>query len=153
GLLLRSWRACTPALRREVTEALLRQPDRIRELLNAIEARHVRPGDLDALRTRQLVNHPAPDIRDRARTLLRDNLPADRKKVLEAYRPALTMKGDPRRGKEVFRQNCATCHRVAGIGVDVGPDISDTRTKTLDALLVDILNPNQAIDNNYVNYV
>src|SRR5207249_10391341 len=45
------------------------------------------------------------------------------------------------------------CHRVAGIGVDVGPDIADTRTKTAEALLVDILNPNQAIDNNYVNYV
>jgi putative heme-binding domain-containing protein len=42
---------------------------------------------------------------------------------------------------------------VAGIGTDVGPDISDTRTKTPSGLLVDILNPNQAIDNNYVNYL
>ena len=39
------------------------------------------------------------------------------------------------------------------IGVDVGPDIADTRTKTPDALLVDILNPNQAIDSNYINYL
>ncbi|HYT94793.1 MAG TPA: PVC-type heme-binding CxxCH protein [Gemmataceae bacterium] len=153
GELLKSWRAYTPALRREVTEALLRQPDRIRTLLKEVEAGRVRPGDIDALRTRQLVNHSNTEIRERSRTLLRDNLPADRKKVLADYRPALTLKGDPQRGREVFRKNCATCHKVADIGVDVGPDIADTRTKTLDALLVDILNPNQAIDSNYVNYL
>jgi putative heme-binding domain-containing protein len=153
GVLLKSWRAYTPALRREVTEALLRQPDRIRALLKEVEAGRVRPGDLDALRTRHLVNHANAEIRERSRTLLRDNLPADRKQVLDAYNEALTLKGDPARGREVFRKNCATCHKVAGIGVDVGPDIADTRTKTPGALLVDILNPNAAIDNNYVNYV
>ncbi len=52
----------------------------------------------------------------------------------------------------MFRQNCATCHRVADVGTTVGPDISDTRTKTPEVLLQDILNPNAAIDANYVNY-
>ena len=42
---------------------------------------------------------------------------------------------------------------MAGLGEDVGPDIADTRTKTLEALLFDILVPNAAIDANYVNYV
>ncbi|MCI0457260.1 MAG: c-type cytochrome [Gemmataceae bacterium] len=153
SLLLKNWRGYTPALRREVTEALLRQPERIRELLKAVEARRVQPGDLDALRTRQLVNHRLADIRERASALLKNNLPADRQKVLDSYRAALTLKSAPQRGKEVFKKHCATCHRVADVGVDVGPDISDTRTKTLEALLVDILNPNAAIDNNYVNYL
>jgi putative heme-binding domain-containing protein len=53
----------------------------------------------------------------------------------------------------VFKHNCATCHKVAGVGIDVGPDIADTRTKTLAALLNDILVPNAAIDNNYINYL
>jgi putative membrane-bound dehydrogenase-like protein len=153
GLLLKSWRAYTPALRREVTEALLRQPDRTRALLKAVEARQVKPGDLDAVRVRQLLNHKNAEIREQARALLASALPADRKKVLEEYRAALKLKGDPQRGKVVFEKNCATCHRVAGIGTDVGPDISDTRTKTPDALLTDILNPNQAIDSNYVSYL
>ena len=72
---------------------------------------------------------------------------------MKKYRAALDLNGDPARGKEIFRKNCATCHRVGGIGVDVGPDIADTRTKTLDALLVDIILPNAAIDNNYVQYI
>src|SRR5207248_1021408 len=80
-------------------------------------------------------------------------MPAERQQVLARYRAALKRKGDAGKGREVFKKTCATCHRVAGVGVDVGPDISDTRTKTAGALLADILNPNQAIDNNYVNYL
>jgi putative heme-binding domain-containing protein len=136
-----------------VTEALLRDPQRIRILLKAVAAGRVRPGDLDVQRTRQLLNSRVPEIRKQAQALLRGNLPADRRKVLETYRAALKLKGDPQRGREVFRKNCATCHRVGGVGVDVGPDIADTRTRTPEALLVDILNPNAAIDSNYVNYV
>jgi putative membrane-bound dehydrogenase-like protein len=153
GLLMKGWRGYTPAVRREVTEALLRQPDRILFFLGEVEAGRIKPGDLDAVRTRQLVNHNRTEIRDRARKLLQENLPADRKQVLERYQAALTRNADPKRGQAVFQKNCATCHRVAGVGVDVGPDIADTRTKTPDALLVDILNPNQAIDNNYTNYL
>jgi putative heme-binding domain-containing protein len=59
---------------------------------------------------------------------------------------------DPLAGKALFGKHCAMCHRVAGVGVDVAPDISDSRVKTPEQFLVDILNPNQAIDNNYVSY-
>ncbi|MCI0376041.1 MAG: c-type cytochrome [Gemmataceae bacterium] len=152
-LLLKSWRSYSPAVRREVTEALFRNLLRINALLDEIEAKRVRPGDLDALRTRQLVGHGNATIRERAQKLLKDNLPADRKAVLAQYEIALAVPGEAKRGLEVFKKNCATCHRVAGVGLDVGPDIADTRTKTLDALLTDILNPNAVIDNNYVNYL
>jgi putative membrane-bound dehydrogenase-like protein len=152
-LLLKSWKGYTPALRREVSEALLRQPERIKVLLKAIAAGTVKAGDLDAQRSKQLLNHKDPGIRDLAKKLLQDNLPAERKEVLAKYQATLKLPGDAARGKLIFHKNCATCHRVAGIGVDVGPDISDTRTKTPEGLLVDILNPNAAIDNNYVNYL
>jgi putative membrane-bound dehydrogenase-like protein len=153
AILMKSWTAYPPALRREAAEAMLRQPDRALFLLGEIEARRVRPGDLDAQRQRQLVNSAKPEIREKAKKLLQDSLPAERKKVLEQYQAALKLKGDPKKGLEVFRKNCATCHRLAGVGVTVGPDIADTeRTKTYEQLLLDILNPNAAIDANYINY-
>jgi putative heme-binding domain-containing protein len=151
-VLLQSWRGYTPAMRREVTEAMLSQPDRALAFLDAVEKGRVKPGDLDPQRSRQLVNHRRADIRMRARKLLTNNLPADRKKVLEKYRAALKREGDAGRGKVVFQKNCATCHIVAGIGVAVGPDIGDTRQRTREALLGDILDPNAAIDSNYVSY-
>jgi putative heme-binding domain-containing protein len=150
--IMKNWRAYTPAVRRAVTEAMFRDPARIDYLLKEIEAKRVRPADIDALRTRQLINHKNADIQKRARKVLADNIPADRKDVLARYQKSLELKGDAKNGFEIFKKNCATCHRVAGAGTDVGPDISDTRTKTPGGLLVDILNPNQAIDNNYVNY-
>ncbi len=78
--------------------------------------------------------------------------PAERSAVLAEYQPALTLKSDPRAGKQSFRKHCAGCHHIGDVGVDVAPDISDSRVKTPAQLLTDILNPNQAIDNNYVSY-
>ena len=151
-ILLKSWRGYTPAVRREVTEAMLSQPDRALLFLDAVEAGRVKPGDLDPQRSTQLVNHRRADIRLRAQKLLTNNPPADRKQVLEKYKAALKLEGDAGRGKAVFQKNCATCHILAGMGVAVGPDISDTSQRTREALLVDILDPNAAIDSNYVSY-
>lgn len=152
-LLLKGWSAYTPAVRREVVEAMVRQQDRLLLLLGEIEKGKIKPGDIDAVRARQLVAHPNADVRAKAIKVLKASLPADRQKVIDEYKASLKLDGDTRRGKEVFRKHCATCHRVGDVGVDVGADISDTRTKTPEMLLTDILNPNAAIDSNYVNYV
>jgi putative heme-binding domain-containing protein len=152
-LLMKLWPGATPSVRREILEAMLRQPARVTILLDEIESKRMKASELDPLRTRQLLGNKNAAIRDRARKLLASNLPADRAKVLAQYQAALTMKGDAKRGRDIFKKECAICHRVAGIGIDVGPDIADTRTKTLGAMLNDILAPNSAIDANYVNYV
>jgi putative heme-binding domain-containing protein len=52
----------------------------------------------------------------------------------------------------VFVKNCVQCHRIADLGVNVAPDISDSRVKKPEQLLADILDPNRAIDNNYFSY-
>jgi putative membrane-bound dehydrogenase-like protein len=152
--LMESWRSYTPAVRREVLEVMLQRPERVRFLLKEIEEGHVRPADLDPARVQQLVHYREPELRERARKLLERSMPEERKQVFERYRAAIAQKGDPERGKAVFQKNCSTCHRIAGIGTLVGPDISDLpRTKTAEQLLLDILNPNAAIDSNYINYV
>lgn len=151
--LLQRWHEYSPALRRVVIDSLLRQPQRVGELLAAVADGRLRAADIDVLRTRQLLDHPTPDIRLRARNLLTQNLPADRQEVLARYREALRQPGDAKRGRDVFRKHCIACHRLENVGHTVGPDISDLhRTKTLDVLLADVLNPNAAIDGNYVNY-
>jgi putative heme-binding domain-containing protein len=130
---------------------MLAQPDRVADLLGEIEAQHVQSRDIDAASTRRLIQHPKADLRARARKLLSAG-PDDRQKVIESYRAALTRKADPNRGREVFRQHCAACHRITELGTPVGPDISDLRTKTAEMLLQDILAPNAAIDANYLSY-
>ncbi len=150
-VLLRPWKSYTPALRQEVTEALLRSHNRIAALLAEVEAGHIAPRDLDPASVRRLVGRNDA-LGERARKTLAAAVPAERRQVLAAYQAALTLKGDAVRGREVFRANCTTCHQIEGVGHRVGPDISDTRTKTPAMLLQDILDPNAAIDANYVNY-
>src|SRR5439155_14866367 len=93
ALLMKDWRSYSPALRREVTEAMLRQPERVAALLDEVQAGRVKPGDLDSARVQQLLKSNRPDIRDRAVKLLQNNLPAERKQVLERYQAALKLPG------------------------------------------------------------
>ncbi|MCA9125886.1 MAG: c-type cytochrome [Planctomycetales bacterium] len=76
----------------------------------------------------------------------------DRQQVLEQYLSCLELKGQPQNGRAVFEKQCSACHRIAGVGQDVGPDISDSRTASPLQLLTSILIPNQKIDNNYFRY-
>ena len=91
-------------------------------------------------------------IKSRAAKLFAAAMPADRAKALADYQPVLAMKGDAAKGQVVFEKNCAACHRINGIGVNVAPDISDSRTKKFEQILADVIQPNRAIDNNYVGY-
>ena len=150
--LLAPWPSYTPAVRREVAQALLARPERVVALLDEVQAGRINPGDLDAAQARQLMDSGSPEVRGRARSLLRASLPEARKGVLDRYRAALDLAGDARRGKAVFQKTCATCHRVAGVGVAVGPDVSDPYNKSKAMLLGDILDPNGAIDGNFVTY-
>ena len=59
------------------------------------------------------MNHANATIRERAKKLLANNLPADRQKVLGEYQAALSLKGDAKNGREIFKKKCATCHRVS----------------------------------------
>ncbi|WP_165073744.1 PVC-type heme-binding CxxCH protein [Paludisphaera rhizosphaerae] len=149
--LIEPWRSYMPAVRRAAADVLMRDPARINRLLDAIEQGKIGPSDLDAAQSKRLLAHADATIRERAGKLF--VRPGGRREAIEKYAPAITAAGDARRGKAVFEANCATCHRVAGIGVDVGPDIADTRARTRDALLTDILDPDRAIDANYVAYV
>ncbi len=153
GVLMTPLKRAMPALRREILEALSRQPERLIALLDAIEERRLAPGDLGIPLVRQLVAHPNGAIKERAAKLLKDALPEDRQVVIDRYKAATEKDGDPKKGREIFRKNCASCHRIGDIGNVIGPDISDTLSKKKEQLLVDILDPSRVIDNNYMNFI
>jgi putative membrane-bound dehydrogenase-like protein len=153
GVLLAYLKKAMPALRREILEAVSRQPERLQVLLGEIEAKRLSGGDLGIPLVRQLVGHPNADLRSRAQVLLKDWLPEDRQVIIDRYKPSVEKDGDPKKGREIFRKNCTACHRIGDLGNVVGPDISDTLSKKKEQLLVDILDPSRVIDNNYVNYI
>ena len=152
GSLLEKFPEQTPAIRRAILQALLRDEARTGQLLDTIDSGKIAATELDPISVQSLAKHRNEAIRTTALRVFAALLPADRKQVLDQYQPALKLNADPRRGKAIFEKNCTACHRIGALGVDVAPDIADSRTKTPAQLLVDILSPNQAIDNNYVSY-
>lgn len=141
----------TPALRRAILDYLMRQPAATAVLLEALEGGQLKPSELDPARVQQLATHGVAEIRDRALRIYHA-ANADRAAILEEYRPSVTQAGDLARGKMVFEKVCASCHRVAGVGTNVGPDVGDNYARTREALLLAILDPNRAVDNNYFGY-
>jgi putative heme-binding domain-containing protein len=69
----------------------------------------------------------------------------------------LNLKGDPGRGRAIFAAesvvNCKSCHRLDGVGVDLGPDLSKIGGKYPRAeLLQHILEPSRSVDPKYTVY-
>jgi putative membrane-bound dehydrogenase-like protein len=152
-LLMANWRSQSPAVRREVQEALFARANRLPHLLAAIESGEVSAADLDAARRDQLLIHADSAIRTRAQTLLASLVTPDRQQVIDEHNPVLTLPGDAARGKAVFKKHCATCHRIGGEGVEVGADLTAVRTKTREMLLIDILDPSRNMEPRFTNYV
>ena len=88
----------------------------------------------------RMLKHSDKAIASRATAIQGSLVNADRQAVLDKYRAALALEAFPKRGEIVFRKNCATCHKIGEIGVQVAPDISDSRTRQPIQILTDILN-------------
>jgi putative heme-binding domain-containing protein len=76
----------------------------------------------------------------------------DRAAVIADYASTLTLKGASKNGHLIFQSICIACHKVRGEGNDIGPDITDVRTKAPEALLSDILDPNRMCETRWSAY-
>src|SRR5262249_62139583 len=75
--------------------------------------------------------------------------PPDRQKVFEEYKKALELKGDPTKGKLVFKNQCSACHKLEGVGEEVGADLKAIRDRGLEAVLLNIVDPNGEVKPQY----
>lgn len=150
--LLTDYAAHPLPIKRALVENSFRRADGPALLLEQVKADVIQPAEIDPLRRKNLLESKDAAIKKLAEELFAALNPANRQQALEEYQPVLKLAADAKRGALVFEKNCSTCHRVGEIGVNVAPDISDTRTKTAAQLLADIIQPNRAIDSNYIGY-
>jgi putative membrane-bound dehydrogenase-like protein len=151
-ILMEAWPALGPRLRAQATEVLFRRTETLKALMESMAAGRVRPSELDATRKRVLLQHADPEIQAAARQLLGDALSSDRAAVLENYRQALELPGDPARGAAIFAANCTPCHRIKDQGHDVGPNLATVAQAGPEKILSNILHPNAELNPQYVNY-
>ncbi len=58
-------------------------------------------------------------------------------------------KGDPARGRKVFQEQCANCHRLFGEGAAIGPDLSGAERGDLTFLLESTVDPSRQMRKEY----
>jgi putative heme-binding domain-containing protein len=153
--LLTAWKSAGPSLRRELLDALLARTDRVRQLLDALEKKQVLASQLEPAKLALLRKHPDVKVRARAEKLLKDQITPARQEVIDRYEKAkLAEVPSAERGKATFKKVCAVCHRLENEGIEVGPDLNSVlANKTIDTLLIDILDPSREVDPRYIEYV
>ena len=148
-----AWPSLSPRLRAEATEAIFSRSEWLLALLAAAADGKLSLGDLDPARIRLLEKHADATVRERAAPLVAKIKLGRRQDVVDAYRDTLSADGDRSRGRQVFQKTCAACHRLEGVGHEIGPNLASFRNRGAEAMLVNVLDPNREVNPQYVNYV
>jgi putative membrane-bound dehydrogenase-like protein len=82
-------------------------------------------------------------------TLPQFGTPLARKEAVATYAPALTLPGDPEKGRLTFGARCMICHRFGGVGIGVGPDLDASRIAGREKVLGNILEPSREVTAGY----
>jgi putative membrane-bound dehydrogenase-like protein len=152
-ILLKNWRNDSPRVQSAILDVMFSRKDRLPLLLDALARKVVDASSLPALRQSQLLDNPDPAVRKRAKSLLAaQGTSADRKRILQKYRTALTLPRDIKKGKAVFEQQCMKCHQLNGRGTAVGPDLAAVENRPDESLLVDVVDPSSTIVAGYRAY-
>ena len=133
-----------PSGRSELAEAWLRRPESTKLLLETarrgeIDLTGLQPAQLAALRESR-----NPEIKALAHQVVGPP-PPDRLTVIGEFLPALNLHGNADHGRTLYRERCATCHRLKGEGQALGPDLESVASQGPNKLLVNILDPNREV--------
>src|SRR5439155_1720769 len=101
--------------------------------------------DLEPARVQLLLKSPDEKVRARVAKLFAGTGPSKRQDVIVKYQKSLDLKGDAAKGKAVFKESCAACHKLDGVGENVGPDLTSIKGRGLESALTNIIDPNREV--------
>lgn len=154
GAILKAWSKLDPPARRVATEVLTTRRRWSGELLAAVDQKTIAPEEVSATARRALARSDDPALRDEANRLLGRYRPPEADKLkLIAEKRKVVLAGTPdlNAGRAVAQATCFVCHKLHGEGAEVGPDLTGVGRSTLDALLQNVIDPNEVIGHGYEN--
>jgi len=142
-------------IRSAALEALGSRATWTKSMLDAIAEGKVSSSGFPAPVRRALATSKDKAIREQAFKVLGawQDSSEDMKSLIATKRQAaLTGEPDLANGKLIFMATCMVCHEFHGGGQKVGPDLIGSGRSNLDALLANVIDPNQIIGNGYENF-
>lgn len=145
-----------PSIRLASLEALSNRKDWAVAMLTAISEKKISSAEFPVPVRRALATSADKAIRDHAFRVLGawKESSTDVKSLIAAKKKA-SLEGTPdlAQGKLLFQATCAICHPFHGGGQKVGPDLIGSGRSNLDAILANVIDPNQIIGNGYENMI
>lgn len=151
-LVLSQWDQFAPAQRLQATDLLLRRKAWAIALLEYLKIENVSITTLDPGHVARLDNYPDETTQELARSLRGQHITADRQQVFNDYREVVLAGGDAVKGKAVFEKHCATCHKLGGVGQEIGPSLVSMISRGAESALFNILAPNGEVDPRFLEY-
>ncbi len=152
--LLSNWSSFTPQVRDAVLQAVFARTNRMTALLDAIENKTVRRGEISAIQREQLTTSRDVQLANRAKQLFANpTATAELQKRIDRYQKALSAPRDVNRGQQVFAKHCLACHKLGSEGHEVGPPLGTIINKPDAALLLELLDPSGRIEPEYRSYI
>jgi putative membrane-bound dehydrogenase-like protein len=142
-------------LRIAALEALSSRASWTQAMLDAIAAEKVSASGFPAPVRRALATSKDKAIRDQAFKVLgawQDSSEDVKSLIAQKKQVCLTGEPDLTNGKLMFTATCMVCHEFHGGGQKVGPDLIGSGRSNLDAILANVIDPNQIIGNGYENF-
>lgn len=154
-VLLKGYSNWAPEHRRLALNTLASRATYAKPLLESVATGRIDKSDLSADLVRQLRNLKNPELNAQLTKVwgvIQERSPdmsAEIERARRRYSAGGSQPGDAGRGRVVFNQICAQCHRLFDSGGQVGPDITGANRSDLDYLLQNILYPNAVVPNEY----
>jgi putative membrane-bound dehydrogenase-like protein len=129
------------------------------ELIGAIDAGQVSASDLSAAQVRQLLAFSDPQIRKviEAKWGVVQETPEAKVAAMDRWRKTLTPEtlaaANLENGMQLFKKSCASCHKLYGEGLTIGPDLTGANRTNLDYLLMNIIDPSAVVPKQFTTSI
>jgi putative heme-binding domain-containing protein len=155
GALIENYRRFRAPQRPQIIEMLVSRRSFAAALLDAIAAKQIPETELTAFDVRQIRTLNDASLQHRISELwgeVRDSPEAKRQQI-DSLKQQLTIDevaaADLARGRVLFNESCAKCHKLFGQGEAIGPDLTGGNRNNLDYLLENIFDPSAVVSKDY----
>lgn len=149
--ILQNYSAFTPDEKSVAIQTLATRPDSGRTLLDALKKGDIPRNDISVVIARQMRRVVGPSFVDWWGPM--ESLAKDKQLAIDRYKILLTDEylahADVLSGKTIFQNTCASCHKMYGVGGEVGPEITGSNRANLDYILSNIVDPNGEVPDTY----
>lgn len=142
----------TPTMRKAAEELLFSRPAWVEVVVTHLENGTLPLSSIPQNRLMAAIQGASSDVQKRVRALSEGQEMSNRAQVLKDYSSALTLTGSPQQGKELFAKHCSSCHRLEGVGHEIGPSLMTIKNRGAETIFLNVLDPNREINPEFLNY-